>query len=83
MGDNDKMISTVTTAVTSITTTVWDGSFALLATITLLTLLIKKEVISIAPEGGWERLNRALTVAIVPLILTFLAITVMEVITLL
>ncbi len=83
MGDNDKMISTVTTTVTTITTTVWSGSFAFLATITLLTLLIKKEVISVAPEGGWQRLNRALTVAIVPLMLTFLAITVMEVIKLL
>ena len=77
------MISTVTTTVATITTTVWAGSFALLATMTLLALLIKKEVISVAPQARWQRVNRALTVAITPLIITFVAITVMEVINLL
>jgi len=74
------MVSTVTTTVATITTTVWAGSFALLATMTLLTLLVKKEVISVAPEAGWQRINSALAVAIIPLILTFLAVIVMEVV---
>ena len=75
------MISTVTTTVATITTA-WAGSFALLATITLLALLVKKEVISVAPEGGWKRLNHALTVAIIPLVITFFAVVVMEIINL-
>lgn len=74
------MISTVTTTVATITTTVWAGSFALLATMTLLALLVKKEVITAAPGVGWQRINNALAVAIIPLIITFIAVIAMEVI---
>lgn len=77
------MISTVTTTVATITTTVWAGSFALLATMTLLALLVKKEVIAVAPGVGWQRINSALAVAIIPLIITFLAVIVTEIINLL
>jgi len=73
------MISTVTTTVTTVTTTALASSLALLATLTLLTLLIKKEVISVSPGARWQRLSHALNVAILPLLLTFIVITAVEV----
>ena len=72
------MISTVTTAVSAVTTTALASSFGLLVTLTLLALLIQKEVVSVGQNESWKRLNRSLTVAIVPLVLAFLAITVVE-----
>lgn len=74
------MISTVTTAVTSVTTTVLTGSLALFITLMLLSLLIQKELISVSQKEYWQRVSRALNVVIVPLFLTFLAITAMKVI---
>jgi hypothetical protein len=73
------MISTVTTTVTTVTTTVLAGSFALIATLMLLTFLIQKELISVAQGERWQRLSRSLNVVLLPLLLTFLAITVVEV----
>jgi len=73
------MISTVTTTVTTVTTTVLASSLALLATLTLLTLLVQKEVISVAQGERWQRLSHALNVAILPLLLTFIVMAVVEV----
>jgi O-antigen ligase len=72
------MISTVTTAVSAVTTTALASSLGLLVTLTLLALLIQKEVVSVTQEESWKRLNRSLTIAIVPLALAFLAITLVE-----
>lgn len=74
------MISTVTTTVTTVTTTALASSLALLATLTLLTLLIQKEVISVDKGSRWQRLSHALNVAILPLLLTFVVITAVQVI---
>ncbi len=74
------MISTITTSVTTVTTTVLAGSLALMMTLMLLSFLIQKELISVAQAEHWQRVSRALNVVIVPLILTFLAITVIKVI---
>lgn len=74
------MISTVTTTVTTVTTTVFAGSFALITTLMLLTLLIQKEMISVAEgQQRWQRVSRGLNVVIVPVALAFLAIAVVEV----
>ena len=73
------MISTVTTTVTTVTTTLFAGSFALITTLMLLTLLIQKEMISVAQDDRWQRVSRGLNVVIVPIALAFLAIAVVEV----
>jgi len=74
------MISTVTTAVNPVTTTALASSLALLVTLTLLTLLIQKEVISVSPGVRGQRLSHALNIAILPLLLAFIVITVVQVI---
>ena len=73
------MISTVTTTVTTVTTTLFAGSFALITTLMLLTLLIQKEMISVAQDDRWQRVSRGLNVVILPIALAFLAIAVVEV----
>lgn len=73
------MISTVTTTVTTVTTTLFAGSFALITTLMLLTLLIQKEMISVAQGDRWQRVSRGLNVVILPIALAFLAIAVVEV----
>ncbi|MDQ4076276.1 MAG: hypothetical protein M3220_08515 [Chloroflexota bacterium] len=73
------MISTVTTVTTTAITGVLAGSFALITTLLLLALLVEKEIVSAAEGKPWHRLNRNLTVVIVPLGIAFLAIVVVEV----
>jgi len=73
------MISTITTTVITITNTILNDSLALLATLTLLALLVQKEIVYIAPDTHWQRLSRALNVAIIPLVLMFIFIIVMKV----
>ena len=62
------MITTVTTTTTSIGA----ASLALIALLTLVTLLIQKEIIGGLEGARAQRLNRALNVAIAPLVVVFL-----------
>lgn len=72
------MISTVTT--TTVTTILGAGSLALAGILVLLALLIQKELAS-ASEGRFARaLDRVVTVAIVPLLLTFVTVVVARVV---
>ena len=76
------MISTVTTTtVTTVTTATVAviAGLSLLAVLTLLGVLISKEVVSSAEESRFRTLSRALNVAIVPLLLGFLLIAVVQV----
>jgi hypothetical protein len=76
------MISTVTTTtVTTVTTAsvAVIAGLSLLAVVTLLGVLISKEVVSISQESRFRTLGRALNVAIVPLLLAFLLIAVVQV----
>lgn len=70
------MISTITTSITTVAT----SSLALLITLMLLSFLIQKELISVAQKEYWRRVSRALNVVIVPLMLTFLASTIVKLI---
>lgn len=72
------MITTVTTTVTT-TTTLAAASLALVAILTLIALLIQKEITSglEGPRAQW--LGRALNVAIVPLFIVFVSAVVFKV----
>jgi hypothetical protein len=67
------MVTTITTA--STTTAVAAASLALITILTLLALLIQKEIISGLGGARAANLSRALNIALVPLIVVF-AITV-------
>ena len=74
------MISTVTTStVTTVATAAFAASLALVAVISLLIFLIHKEVISASNGEVPRALSRALNIAIVPLLLSFLFIVVVKV----
>jgi hypothetical protein len=66
------VITTVTTTTTTVTVTM-AGSLALIAILTLLALLVKKEIIGGIGGERAKQWSRALNVAIVPLAVVFLA----------
>jgi hypothetical protein len=72
------MISTVTT--TTVTTILGVGSLALAGILVLLTLLVQKELASASESRFAQTLNRVVTVAIVPLLLAFVAIVAYKVV---
>ena len=67
------MITTVTTTTTAILNTATATSLALIAILSLITLLIQKEMISGLNGERAKRLSRTLNVAIVPLAMVFMA----------
>jgi hypothetical protein len=76
------MISTVTTTtVTTVTTATVAviAGLSLLAIVTLFGLLISKEVVSVNNKERWQSFSRVLNIAIIPLLLAFVLIVVMEV----
>ncbi len=67
------MISTVTTStVSSITSVTLIGTLGAISVIVLFTLLIHKELISASNDGRMLRLQRALNIALWPLIVVFI-----------
>jgi hypothetical protein len=69
------MISTVTTTtVSTVTSLALAGSLALVCVITLVALLIQKELMTPAEGRLAQVLSRALNIGIVPLLLTFVLI---------
>lgn len=74
------MVSTVTTStVVTVTTVAIAGSLALIGICTLLALLIQKEL-STATEGRFGRaLGQALSIGIVPLLITFALIVAVKI----
>jgi hypothetical protein len=76
------MISTVTaTTISAVTTVALAASFGLIVVITLLSLLIQKELVTTADTPRAKALNRALNVAIVPLLMAFLMLAVVRIVT--
>jgi len=74
------MITTVTTTTATTVTTISAASLSLIAICTVLVLLINKEII-LASHREWAlRLNKALNVAIVPLLFVFVATVIMQVV---
>ena len=73
------MISTITTTVVTLTSAILNDSLALLATLTLLALLVQKEIIYISQDTLSERLNRALNIAIIPLSLMFFFVIIVKI----
>lgn len=67
------MITTVTTTTTAIVTTLTATSLTLIVILTLIGLLIQKEIVSGLSGPKARRLSRALNVAIVPLAIVFIA----------
>ena len=69
------MISTVTTTtVSTVTSLALAGSLALVCIITLVALLIQKELMTPAESRLARVLSRALNIGIVPLLITFVLI---------
>ena len=69
------MISTVTTStVSTITTAAVSGSVALVAIILFFALLVQKEITTTAAGSRMKSLSQALNVAIIPLLIAFVAI---------
>ena len=77
------MITTVTTATTTAVSTVGAASLALVAICTVLILLLNKEIILVSKRDWAVRLNKTLNVAIVPLLIIFIATVVVQVLSVL
>ncbi len=76
------MISTVTTStVTTVTTATlaMGAGLSLFAILTLLSVLIPKEIVSASDQPGLQALSRALNFAVIPLMLSFIFIAVIKV----
>ena len=69
------MISTVTTStVTTLTNVALAGTLGLITIVVLVILMIQKEVTSTVRDRRTERLSGALNIALVPLVIVFVAI---------
>jgi hypothetical protein len=77
------MITTVTTATTTAASTAGAASLALVAICTVLILLLNKEIIMVSKRDWAVRVNKTLNIAIVPLLIVFVATVVMELLRLL
>jgi hypothetical protein len=75
------MVSSITTAtVSTVTSTAgFAASLGLIAVLTLISLLVAKELAS-ASDERWQRFGRGLNVAIVPLLMVFTAIVAAKVV---
>jgi hypothetical protein len=74
------MISTITSStVSTITTAALAGSLALMGVLVLLSLLIQKELTGSNSNGRLLRLNKALQIGIVPLLVAFIVIVITKV----
>ena len=76
------MITTVTTATTTAASSVGAASLTLVAICTVMLLLLNKEIMIVSKRDWAVRLNKTLNVAIVPLLIVFVATVVMELLSL-
>lgn len=75
------MISSVTTTtVSTITSTASIAAFGLVATLTLISFLVVKELASSGDDKRLQILARVLNIAIVPLLMVFSAIVAVKVV---
>ncbi len=73
------MITTITTITTSAANPAQAGLLAAIATVTLLGLLVQREVLGSSGGQRMRQLNRALTVAVLPLASGFFTITLIRI----
>jgi hypothetical protein len=74
------MISTVTTStVSTITSAALFGTFGLIGVLVLITLLVQREMLIPLKDPRIIRLQRALNIAIVPLLVVFMVLVVTKV----
>lgn len=73
------MITTVTTTTTTTVTSMSAGSLALIAICTVLLLLLNKEMLLASNRPWARRVSQALNVAIVPLLIVFVATIIVQV----
>jgi uncharacterized membrane protein YesL len=73
------MTSTVTTATLSTVSTALFASLGLILALTLLVLLVNKEILSNSTHPVAKTLRRALNIAIVPMVMAFAFIAVINV----
>jgi hypothetical protein len=74
------MISTVTTTTVSTATLAMGAGLSLLAILTLLSVLISKEIVSVSDGPRLKKLSRALDVALIPLVMAFVFVAAVRVI---
>ena len=75
------MISTVTTSnISTVSTTALAGSVALVSIILLLVLLVLKEFISSSAGTRYQSLNKALDLAIFPLLIVFILVAISRIV---
>ncbi len=67
------MVTTVTTTTTTTVTLVAAATITMIALLALIALLVQKEIFSSIRGARAQRLSRTLNVAIVPLLIVFLA----------
>jgi hypothetical protein len=73
------MVSTITSVTVSPATLTASASFVLIAVITLLILLIQKELIGNLGRAEAKRFSRALNAAIMPLMIVFVTSLVIQI----
>ncbi len=73
------MITTITTITTAAANPAQAGMLAAVATVILLALLVQREVLGSSGGVRILRLNRALTVAVVPLAIGFFTVTLIRI----
>lgn len=73
------MVTTVTTTTTTTVTLVAAATITLIAILALIALLIQKEIFSSIKGARAQRLSRTLNIAIVPLLIVFLATVALKV----
>jgi len=73
------MISTVTTSTVASATIAMGAGLSLLAILTLLSVLIPKEIVSVSDNPRMQALSRALNIALIPLMMGFVFIAAVKV----
>jgi hypothetical protein len=74
------MISTITnTTITILSDTALTSSLALIGILLLISLLIQKEMSTAAAGSRLERLNQALNIGIIPLLIAFILIVIFRI----
>jgi hypothetical protein len=75
------MIATIVTTTTVSTVTVYTlaGSLALIGILAMAALLISKDITTTASSERAKRINRALNIALVPLIIVFAAVMIAKI----
>lgn len=75
------MIATIVTTTTVTTVTVYTlaGSLALVGILAMAALLISKDVTATSSGERAKRINRALNIALIPLLIVFLAVVISKV----